>query len=234
LSGCKALARAGPDAPHCAPLASRYCCVIYDRRNCGASDVLIGDEPSEQEIWADELAQLIRQIDIAPTYLGGWSAACRDALLTAIRHPELVMGLLLGWVTGGVVAAERLAHQYYDEFVEAAQEGGMQAVAETPFFAERIKMNPGNRDRLLGMDASRFIEVMQRWGRELRAGGDRPVIGATEVELAPLETPASIAAGDDDVHPTSAAENLHRLLRSAELHPPLISREEWDKLPSNE
>ena len=108
-------------------MAPRYRAVIYDRRNCGASDIVIAGEESEQEIWADDLAQLIKQLDMAPAYIGGWSAGCRVSLLMAIRHPEAVKGLLLGWVTGGAVAAERLAHQYYGQMIEVAQRGGMGA-----------------------------------------------------------------------------------------------------------
>lgn len=215
------------------PLSNDYRCVIYDRRNCGESDIVIGGEKSEQEIWANELAGLIKALEIGPAYVGGWSAGCRVALLTAVRHPELVKGLLLGWVTGGGVAAKRLSHTYYGQFIEAAEKGGMRAVAQTPFFAERISANPANKERLLSMDAAEFISVMRRWGDDFAAGGDLPVIGATEEELSAVETPAVIAAGDDDVHPTTAAQNLHRLLRNSELHGPLIPRHEWDTLSNS-
>jgi pimeloyl-ACP methyl ester carboxylesterase len=213
------------------PLSRHYRCVIYDRRNCGASDIRIAGEDSEQEIWADELAELIRQLNLAPVYLGGWSAGCRVAILTAIRHPELVKGLLLGWVTGGGFAAKSLAQQYYGQFIEAAQKGGMPAVTETEFFAERIKMNPGNRERLLNMEPREFIAIMQRWSDYFTSGADLPVIGATEDELRRIKAPTCILAGDDDVHPTTAAQNLHRLLPDSELHDPLILRPEWDTLP---
>jgi pimeloyl-ACP methyl ester carboxylesterase len=215
------------------PLSKDYRCVIYDRRNCGESDIVIGGEKSEQEIWADELAGLIRALDIGPAYVGGWSAGCRVALLTAVRYPELVKGLLLGWVTGGNVAAKQLSHTYYGQFIEAAEKGGMRAVAATPFFAERILANSANKQLLLAMDAAEFISVMRRWGDDFAAGGDLPVIGATEEELAAVQTPAVIAAGDDDVHPTTAAQNLHRLLRNSELHGPLIPRYEWDTLSNS-
>ena len=117
-------------------MSSNYHTVIHDRRNCGASDVIISGEGSDQEIWADDMAQMIRQLDLGPAYLSGWSSGCRLSILTAIRYPELVKGLLLGWVTGGATAAERLAYQYYGQFIEAAEAGGMEAVAATEFFAE--------------------------------------------------------------------------------------------------
>ena len=211
-------------------MAPNYRTVIYDRRNCGASDIVISGDESEQEIWAEDLAQLIKQLDLAPAYISGWSAGCRVSLLTAIRHPELVKGLLLGWVTGGSVAAERLAYQYYGQFIEAAEQGGMTAVADTPYFAERIAETPANRDRLLGMDVQSFLIVMRRWRTFFTEGADLPVIGATEEQLASIKIPTVIVAGDDDVHTLPAAQALHRLIAGSELHDPVITREEWDQL----
>ncbi len=214
------------------PLSAQYRCLIYDRRNCGESDILIAGDKSEQEIWADELAALLRQLDMAPAYLGGWSAGCRVALLTAIRHPEVVRGLLLGWVTGGQDAAQRLAHEYYGQFIEAAEDGGMEAVAKMPFFADRIKDNPSNEQRLLSMTPGQFIDTMRRWERYFSEAGDLPVIGATEAELAAIHAPTCIVAGDDAVHPTKAAEALHRILPDSEYHAPPIPRAEFDAFPS--
>ena len=211
-------------------MAPNYRRFIYDRRNCGASDITISGEESEQEIWADDLAQFIKQLDIGPAYLGGWSAGCRVSLLTAIRHPELVRGLLLGWVTGGAVAAERLAYQYYGQFIEAAQTGGMAAVVTTPYFTERIAENSANRERLLSMDVQEFIRVMSRWSMFFTEGADLPVIGATEEELASIQVPTVIIAGDDDIHTLPAAQALHRILPNAQLHSPVIQRDEWERL----
>ena len=36
-------------------LTEKYRVLIYDRRNCGASDVLFEDAPSDSEQWADDL-----------------------------------------------------------------------------------------------------------------------------------------------------------------------------------
>jgi pimeloyl-ACP methyl ester carboxylesterase len=220
--------------PIAEPLSKDYRCLIYDRRNCGESDIEIAGDKSEQEIWADELAELLRSLDMAPAYLGGWSAGCRVALLTAIRHPEAVRGLLLGWVTGGQEAAQRLAHEYYGQFIQAAEAGGMSAVTQTPFFADRIKANPGNRQRLLSMDPAVFIATMRRWERYFSEAGDLPVIGATEAELAAIEAPTCIVAGDDAVHPTKAAQDLHRILPRSEYNAPPIPRAEFDAFPSFE
>ncbi len=218
--------------PIAEPLSRQYRCLIYDRRNCGESDILIAGDKSEQEIWADELASLLRELDLAPAYLGGWSAGCRVALLAAIRHPEVVRGLLLGWVTGGQEAAQRLAHEYYGQFIEAAEDGGMEAVTKTPFFSDRIKANASNEQRLLSMSSGQFIDTMRGWERYFSEAGDLPVIGATEAELAAIQAPTCIVAGDDAVHPTKAAEALHRILPDSEYHAPPIPRAEFDAFPS--
>lgn len=44
----------------------RYRVIIYDRRNCGASDVIIAGEKPEHEIWADDIAELLRHLTPRP------------------------------------------------------------------------------------------------------------------------------------------------------------------------
>lgn len=207
-------------------LAAEFRVLIYDRRNCGASDVVIGGDLSEQEIWADDLHALLDHLGMAPAYVGGGSAGCRVSLLLTLRHPQDVKGLLLWWVTGGPVAAERLGQLYYGQFIEAAQAGGMAAVIETPFFAERIQQNPGNRERLLAMDPAEFCSVMARWRTFFDEGAYKPVIGATEDELRQIEVPAIIVPGNDDIHPRAVGEGLHRILPKSELASDLFTPEE--------
>jgi hypothetical protein len=85
-------------------------------------------------------------------------------------------------------------------------------------------MNPGNRARLIGMDAAKFIETMSRWDRWFSEGADLPVISATEAELSSISVPVAIVAGDDDIHPLSAARELDRILPNSEFHDPPILR----------
>ena len=209
-------------------LAPHYRVIIYDRRNCGASDVIIGGELSEQEIWAEDLHELLNQLDASPAYIGGGSAGCRVSLLLAMRHPETVKGLLLWHVTGGAFAAERLGYNYYEKFIDIALKDGMKGVAESEFFAERIQQNPSNQERLLSMKPREFIDVMQRWRSFFTA--DKPVIGATEDELKTIGVPMVIIPGDDDTHPQVVGENLHRILPHSKLHQPLWSQDEAERL----
>jgi pimeloyl-ACP methyl ester carboxylesterase len=224
------------------PLAQRISAaghrvVIFDRRNCGASDVLIDGEDSEYEIWADDLHELLSQLRALPAIIGGSSSGCRTALLFALRHPEAVRGLLLWRVTGGRFACERLAHEYYGQYMAAAKEGGMSAVCEMEHWKERIEARAENRERLMKMDPERFIAVMSHWREYFVRGADLPVIGATEAELKTIRVPACIIPGNDNTHSRATGENLGRLLADAEVHVlfpqhydmDLSPREEWDE-----
>jgi len=197
-------------------LATHHRVIIYDRRNCGASDVIIGQELSEPETWAEDLHELLNRLDASPAYIGGGSVGCMVSLLLAIRHPETVKGLLLWNVIGGAIAAERLGYNYYEQFMDFALRDGMKGIVECEFFAERIQQNPSNRERLLSMTAREFIGVMQKWRSFFTA--EKPVIGATEAELKTIQVPLVIIPGDDDIHPRSVGENLHAILPHSELH----------------
>ena len=153
--------------------------VVFDRRNCGASDVVIDGQDSEYEIWADDIHELLRQLGALPAFIGGSSSGCRTALLFALRHPEAVKGLLLWRVTGGRFACERLAQEYYGQFIEAAKQGGMAKVCEMEHWKERIEARPENRDALMKMNPERFIAVMSHWREYFLKGADLPVIGAS-------------------------------------------------------
>jgi pimeloyl-ACP methyl ester carboxylesterase len=191
--------------------------VIHDRRNCGASDVVIaGDEP-EEVLFADDTHLLLSQLGAPPAYVCGGAAGSRLSLLLASRHPESVRGLLLWWPTGGRYACERLAQDYYGRFIDAARDGGMEAVCATPYYAERIERNAGNRSRLLAIDAIRFIEVMSRWRQFFLDSADLPVIGLSEAAIRAITAPAVVVPGHDDIHPETVGERLSRLLPNAEL-----------------
>jgi pimeloyl-ACP methyl ester carboxylesterase len=211
--------------------------VVCDRRNCGASDVVIDGADSEYEIWADDIHELLRQLGALPAVVGGSSSGCRTALLFALRHPEAVRALLLWRVTGGRFACERLAQEYYGQYMAAAKQGGMAAICEMEHWKERIEARPENRDALMKMAPDRFIAVMSHWRDYFLKGADLPVIGATEEELKSIRIPACIVPGNDNTHGRQTGETLGRLLEKGEVHvffpkhydEALSPREEWDE-----
>ena len=214
--------------------AAGYRALVHDRRNCGSSDVSVEGPGSENDLWADDLQELLRQQNAQPAWIGGSSSGCRLALLFALRHPQAVRGLLLWRVTGGLAAAKRLAQRYYGQYIEIARAGGMAAICATEEFAERIRERPENRERLMKMDPARFIEVMSAWNRSFLEGAEKPVIGATEAEIRSIRAPACIVPGNDLSHLRSAAENLGRLMPDAEVHPLITKHYDLDVAPRAE
>ena len=212
------------------PLAEKLsttCRVIqWDRANIGCSDVAFHG-PSDVDLWADQLAELLRRIGVATAYLAGASAGSRISYRTALRHPQQVRGLFLWQVSAGPVA-QRLGINYCAEYADIAEKDGMRGVMQTPFFAERIEMNPANRDLLLAIDPQEFVQVMRRWQRCFRP--EDPVIGATEEELGQINVPAMILAGCDDSHPRDRSLLLARLLPAAEFVDPPGFAEEWARV----
>ena len=209
--------------------------LLHDRRNTGASDVLIEGDEVEEAVWADDLADLLLRLNALPAFAGGSSSGARTSILLALRHPESVRGLLLFRVTGGAFAAQRLPENYYGQFIRAAQQGGMAAVCATQQYQERIAANPANRERLMGMDPRRYIEVMRRWRDLFVAGAQLPVMGVTEAELASIRVPAVVIPGNDKTHSSESGRACARLIPGAVLHElpirdqdvPLIPFEEW-------
>jgi pimeloyl-ACP methyl ester carboxylesterase len=218
------------------PLAERlatagYRVLLHDRRNCGASDVGFDGEGSENEIWADDLHALLKQLGALPAIVGGSSAGCRLSIVFALRHRADARALLLWRITGGAFAAKELAESYYGQYVTLARQGGMQAVADSEHFRECIRRRPTNRERLLALDPTFFIAVMTRWQQDFLRGADMPIIGATEANLRSIEQPACLIPGNDLIHTPAAAANLNRLLPNSELHNVISARADNDLLP---
>ena len=208
-----------------------YRVLLHDRRNCGASDVIIDGDESEYDIWADDLHVLMTQLGALPAHIGGASSGCRMSILFALRHPQAVRSLLLWRVTGGRVAAEHLARQYYTDYIELAQRGGMAAVCASEHFRECIAARPENRARLMAMDVKRFIAAMDHWRSFFLAGADQPVIGASESELRSIRVPACIVPGNDRIHARRGGELVGRLIPGAEVHDIMSPGPDVDEIP---
>lgn len=191
--------------------------LLHDRRNIGASGIaLAGDNESLEQ--AEDIHALLRALDIGPAYVCGCSSGARMSLLLALHHPDAVRALLLWRVTGGPYAAKRLAWNYYEQFLEVAAQGGIEAVCQTEHFAAMIQANPVNRETLLGMGTEKFVAGMQRWLAGFNKDSGHPVAGITPAELRSMTLPAIIIPGNDLVHPRAPGQAAHRLLPNSTYH----------------
>jgi pimeloyl-ACP methyl ester carboxylesterase len=213
-------------------LAAEGCRVLlHDRRNTGASDVLIAGDEGEEEIWADDLVLLLKQLNALPAFIGGTSSGARMSMLVYLRHPSIVRGLILARITGGAFAAGRLPNMYYGQFIKAAREGGMAAVCETEQYQERIAANPVNRERLMAMDPTEYIRVMEYWLSIFLRGPRAPVMGLTDEQLTSIRVPTLIVPGNDNTHASGNGLAAHKLIAGSELFELPIKDQDVPLLP---
>jgi pimeloyl-ACP methyl ester carboxylesterase len=205
--------------------------LLHDRRNTGASEVVISGQEGEEIIWADDLAQLLKQLGATPAFIGGASSGARLSILLKQRHPEMVKALILMRVTGGDTAAKRLPYKYYQMFIDAAKAGGMVAVCATPDYQERIKARPQNESILMNMEAEQFIAVLENWLTIFTSGPTYPVMGVEEATLQAINIPVLIIPGNDRTHASNNAIEAAKLIPHAQLFQLPITDQDVDIIP---
>ena len=209
--------------------------LLHDRRNTGASDILIDGKDGEEEIWTDDLYELLGRLEARPAVVGSASSGARTSILTYLRHPDAVRALFLMRLTGGEFAAGRLPEMYYGQFIKAAREGGMAAVCATEQYQERIAANPANRERLMCMDPKRYVEVMSSWLAIFTRGPVAPMYGVTDAQLASIRVPSIVIPGNDKTHSMPCGRAIQRLIPGSRLvelqledqDRPLVPFPEW-------
>jgi len=202
--------------------------LIWDRPNCGASDVCF-DGDSESAMQADTLAGLIRHLDLGPTVIIGGSGGARVALLTVARHPELAASLAMWWISGGPFGLMALGVHYCGGSITAAWQDGMEAVVELPEWQEVLQHNPANREHMLELDRKTFIATLERWMLAYYPRDDELIPGLPDREARRIAVPTLVfRSGQSDVHHTrETSERLAALLPTAQLVEPPWGDREW-------
>ncbi|MGE0564021.1 MAG: alpha/beta fold hydrolase [Pseudolabrys sp.] len=211
---------------------------LHDRRNTGSSGLQFDTSDTEETIWADDLYELLKQQNALPAFISGSSSGARTSLLFALRHPEAVRALLLLRVTGGAFAANRLPENYYDQYIRAAEQGGMAAVLATEHYANLAKSNPKSRATLEAIDPQRFVAMLKGWREKFIAGANLPVMGVTDAELATIKVPVLVIPGNDNTHSSESGRIAARKIAGSELHElpikdedvPIIHFDKWAHL----
>jgi pimeloyl-ACP methyl ester carboxylesterase len=196
--------------------------LLWDRPNTGASDLHFAGS-SESAMQGEVLAKLIPALGLAPALLVGGSAGARISLFAARVAPEVVKGLLLCWISGGLISMMRLGSFYCCEPAEVAALKTMEEVAAMPIWSQQIAANPRNRDYMLNQDPQAFIAQMERWAHGYIPSPDTPVGGFAAEDFARLTMPVTILRGSprDLYHPAWVCEQVHeRLPNSQMIDPP--------------
>jgi pimeloyl-ACP methyl ester carboxylesterase len=205
-----------------------YRVLIWDRPNCGESDICFSGQ-CESFQNADALAGMIRTLNLGPALIFGASGGAREALLTAIRHPQEVSGVFVQWLSGGAIGIATLPIVYCADSAIAAATGGMAAVAELPGWQEQLARNPGNRERLLALDPDAFVAAMRNWAEYFMPQPGVPIPCVSAKDLAGIRVPTTILrSGKSDLHHTRAtSEAVAAMIPAARLEEPPWGDTEW-------
>jgi pimeloyl-ACP methyl ester carboxylesterase len=203
--------------------------LIWDRPNCGSSDVCFTGS-SESQMQADVLAGLLRELDLAPAVIAGGSGGARVSLLTAARHRDVASGLAMWWISGGVFGLMTLGVHYCSGSLKAAWNGTMEDVAELPEWAQVIGLNPRNRELFCQQDRAEFMMTMERWMAAYCPSDDQPVPGLTMAEARSFDVPTLVfrSGASDFNHTRAASERLAKVLPNARLVEPPWGDTEWN------
>jgi len=199
-------------------LADQGCRVlIHDRRNCGRSSFELRMRASEEELWADDLAALMRHVGMAPAVVLGWSRGARVAIRLALHHPQVARGLVLWGLSGGPAAVRFLEDYYFLKPMRAAAAGGMDAVCASGHFADLLADDASKAPLVRSLGVERFVEAMDRQRRAFLVNSDQPVMGVSDDEMRALDVPVVVVPYYDRMHPHEAVLHAHALIRGSRL-----------------
>ena len=204
--------------------------LIWDRPNCGLSDVCL-DADNESELHAEALIGLTRALGLGKVTLAGGSAGARVTLIAASRFPEAVEKVAVWWITGGNIGLMGLVDVYCGAGAAAATMRGMAAVLDTPAWMEQGQRNPAAREALLAMEPQAFVEKMQQWAGFYIPAPDSPVPGMSPADFARLTMPVLIFRnGFSDVHHTRRTTDwTHKMIPHSRLVDAPWPDEEWNR-----
>ncbi|ATE65433.1 alpha/beta fold hydrolase [Rhizorhabdus dicambivorans] len=203
--------------------------LLWDRPNCGASDICFQAE-SESGLHGRTLAKLIQELDLGSVALAGGAAGSRVSLIAAAAAPAQVSHLVLWWLGGGPVGLMELAHKHCCEPATAASLFGMEGVVTLPGWSDQVARNPRARDVLLSQDVDQFIARMQQWALAYRPSDVSPIPGMVPDDFAVLKMPTLIFHNgrSDVMHTRQTSEWVHELMPHSRMADPPWGDGEWN------
>src|SRR5579863_7408938 len=222
-------------------LPKHYTCIVFDRRECGQSGGRV-----ERITWAHYVAQgkgLLQHLKIERAHLMGGCMGCCPVAAFAVRHPQMVLSIVLYWPVGG--ARYRLTcHQRFAQHLAFVQENGLQEVArlaastrksfgEDPRggpWASVLRNDGAFTESFVRLDVEKYKLTVAAMGRTLFDRDTSP--GAEPEDLLRLDVPALVVPGRDTAHATSAARYLEECLPGSEYWDVPVAAQTEDTAPA--
>ncbi|MDO0975690.1 alpha/beta fold hydrolase [Mycolicibacterium frederiksbergense] len=227
--------RFSKDIPGLRPLAEAlvaggYRVLLWDRPNCGKSDVQFYGL-SESHMRAETLFQLITRLDAGPCIMLGGSGGARDSMLTTMLYPEIVRKLVVWNIVGGVYGSFVLGGHYVTPSILAVRGLGIKGLLSVPEWRERIEQNPANRQRLLALDADDYLKVMLRWLNAFVPKPGQTIPGVPDEMFDNITVPTLIIRGgeNDWDHPKRTSLEVSCLIKGSTLIDPPWPEDAWER-----
>jgi 2-hydroxy-6-oxonona-2,4-dienedioate hydrolase len=227
--------RFSKDIPGLRPLAQAlvkggYRVLLWDRPNCGKSDVQFYGK-SESHMRAETLHALITGLDIGPCIIAGGSGGARDSMLTTMMYPEIVRKLVVWNIVGGVYGSFVLGGHYVVPSILAAKGAGINGLMHVGEWKERIAENPDNEDRFRALDVDDFLKVMLRWLNAFVSKPGQTIPGVEDEMFDNITVPTLIIRGgeNDWDHPKRTSLEVSCLIKGSKLIDPPWPEDAWER-----
>lgn len=178
----------------------------------------VGDpEQISISTFSDDVVAMTRHAGLNRFIVGGISMGAAISLRIAVKHPELVSGLILGrpaWVCDSAPNNMKLMSKIGNLLATIDGEDARNAFLKLPEVEGLSEISPDNFNGLLAF----FEREPRQTISDLlnRIGNDGP--GVTEDELAKINVPTLIVGTQDDViHPMSYAVRLGQLIPNSQV-----------------
>ena len=203
-----------------------YTCILYDRRESGASGGRL--EVIGWEQYVQQALGLLDHLEIDQAFILGGCMSCNLAAAFAVRYPQRTRALVLHWPTGGVRwrmygvsnFAEHIQFLHRNQLSGivdlARQNNHFQSEPAAGPWASVIANDPEFAESFLAQDPDRYEALATLTGRNLFDRDTSP--GAEPEELLALKIPALVVPGNDEYHATSAARYIEECLPMAEYY----------------
>jgi 2-hydroxy-6-oxonona-2,4-dienedioate hydrolase len=207
-----------------------YRVLLWDRPNCGASDVQFYGQ-SESHMRAQTLHSLLTELGEGPCILAGGSGGARDSMLTTMLYPELVTKLAVWNIVGGIYGTFVLGSYYIVPSILAARGTGVEGLLKVPEWRERVEENPDNKQRFLALDRDEFLKVMLRWLNAFVSKPGQTIPGVDDEMFDRITVPTLIIRGgeNDWDHPKRTSLEVSCLIKGSKLIDPPWPEDAWER-----
>ncbi|MEV0047490.1 alpha/beta hydrolase [Nocardia rhamnosiphila] len=227
--------RYSKDIPGLRPLAEAlvaggYRVLLWDRPNCGASDIQFFGQ-TESHMRAETLAGLLAELDTGPVILAGGSGGARDSMLTTMLYPDLVTDLVLWNIVGGVYGTFNLGAYYVLPSLQAVRGLGVEGLLRMREWRERIAENPDNEQRLRSLDPGEFVKLSLRWLNAYVPKPGQTIPGVDDEMFEQIRVPTLIIRGGahDLDHPKRTSLEVSCLIEGSTLIDPPWPEDAWER-----